>query len=222
VYTTNNLDGSGEKVFQLKIDSGLLKMFSRFDMDWVKGASYGMYQPVYHDGMLYFSLEAIADTIPPNLWFDDNGDNENDNEWLPLFPWENGDYIIIEPYGWYQDGDAWIADLSIIGGIDGNSYDDLQDITVVPNPYIVNSDYFNESPGNHKIRFTRLPTRCDISIYTISGKLVNKISHDHPYNGNEWWNLKNGHNQDVAPGLYIYVVETPDGHKKIDKFAVVR
>jgi len=26
----------------------------------------------------------------------------------------------------------------------------------------------------------------------------------------------------VAPGLYIYVVETPTGEKKIDKFAVVR
>jgi len=26
----------------------------------------------------------------------------------------------------------------------------------------------------------------------------------------------------VAPGLYIYVVETPSGEKKIDKFAVVR
>jgi hypothetical protein len=32
----------------------------------------------------------------------------------------------------------------------------------------------------------------------------------------------NERGQEVAPGLYIYVVETPTGEKKIDKFAVVR
>ena len=40
--------------------------------------------------------------------------------------------------------------------------------------------------------------------------------------GSEWWDLKNQSGYDVAPGLYIYTVETPAGEKKIDKFAVVR
>jgi len=34
--------------------------------------------------------------------------------------------------------------------------------------------------------------------------------------------LRSYNNQEVAPGLYIYAVETPSGNKKIDKFAVVR
>ena len=72
------------------------------------------------------------------------------------------------------------------------------------------------------MRFTRLPDKCDISIYTVSGEFVTSISHDDPFDGNEWWNLKNGNNQEIAPGLYIYVVETPSGNKKINKFAVVR
>ena len=104
----------------------------------------------------------------------------------------------------------------------GNSADDLQDISVVPNPYIVNADHFNESSGNHLLRFTRLPTECDISIYTVSGEFVTTISHNDSFDSNEWWDMKNGHNQEVAPGLYIYVVETPGGDKIIDKFAVVR
>ena len=139
-----------------------------------------------------------------------------------LYPWNDTDYVIIEPYGWYQDGDAWVADLSLLGKLDENSADDLQDISVVPNPYIVNSGYFNESPGNHLIRFTRLPTKCTISIYTVSGEFVARIDHDDPFGGNEWWNIKNGRGEDVAPGLYIYVVETPAGKSKMGKIAIVR
>ena len=45
---------------------------------------------------------------------------------------------------------------------------------------------------------------------------------DNAVDGNEWWNLRSYNNQEVAPGLYIYVVETPGGEKIIDKFAVVR
>ena len=82
-------------------------------------------------------------------------------------------------------------------------------------------NYFNEDLGN-KIRFTRLPNKCTISIYTISGELVDKISHYNKYDGNEWWDLRNGKGDLVAPGLYIYVVEAPGGGKIIDKFAVVR
>ena len=45
---------------------------------------------------------------------------------------------------------------------------------------------------------------------------------DDPVDGNEFWNLKNGRGQDVAPGLYIYTVETLNKMKKIGKFAIVR
>ena len=142
--------------------------------------------------------------------------------WKTLYPWEDGDSIIIEPYGWYRDGDAWVADLSSIGKKDDNPSDDLLDISVVPNPYMVNSNYFNESPGNNLIRFTRLPEKCTITIYTISGEKVRELIHDDHIDGNEWWDLRSFNNQEIAPGLYIYIVETPDGQKVIDKFAVVR
>ena len=51
---------------------------------------------------------------------------------------------------------------------------------------------------------------------------MRKITHNDPYDGNEWWDLKNGKGEFIPPGLYIYVVETPGGEKLIDKFAVVR
>ena len=51
---------------------------------------------------------------------------------------------------------------------------------------------------------------------------VNSMKHDDPFNGNEWWNLKNGKGQEVAPGLYIYTVEAGNLEPHIGKFAVVR
>ena len=74
------------------------------------------------------------------------------------------------------------------------------------NPYIVNSGYFNESPGNSKLRFTRLPSICTVSIYTISGEFITSFKHDDAFSGNEWWDLKNGQGNEIAPGLYIYIL----------------
>jgi hypothetical protein len=172
--------------------------------------------------MLYRAKEEVSDYIVPSHWYDDDGDQINDNKWEMLYPWKDEDYIDIEPYGWYQDGDAWVADLSIIGKVDDNDDDDLDNISVVPNPYIVNSDYFNESPGNHLMRFTRLPSECTISIYTVSGEFVASLDHDDPFSGNKWWDITNGRGKAVAPGLYIYVVDTPGGESKMGKFAIVR
>ena len=110
-------------------------------MDWTPGTAYESTDIVFWEGMLYQTNSVVEDYNPPNLWYDDTGDNVNDNPWQMLYPWKDGDSIIIEPYGWYQDGDAWVADLSEIGKLDEDSSDDLQDISVVPNPYIVNSNY---------------------------------------------------------------------------------
>ena len=98
---------------------------------------------------------------------------------------------------------------------------DLDNIIVVPNPYIVNS-HFNETEYKKRIRFTRLPAKCKITIYTVTGEKVRELNHEDASNGNTWWDLRSYNNQEVAPGLYIYVVETDDGNKKIDKFAIIR
>jgi hypothetical protein len=67
-----------------------------------------------------------------------------------------------------------------------------------------------------------LPSVGTVSIYTISGELITSFKHDNSFSGNEWWDLKNGQGNEIAPGLYIYVVQTPGGNKKLGKFAVVR
>jgi len=138
-----------------------------------------------------------------------------------MYPWKHGDYLIVEPYKWFVDGDSWIVNLSDLGKEDNDASDDLDGVRVVPNPYMAESIY-NEGPGQNRVRFTNLPVNCTIEIYTVSGEFVARINHNNYYDGNEWWNLRSYNNQEVSPGLYIYTVETPDGDKVVDKFAVVR
>ena len=77
-----------------------------------------------------------------------------------------------------------------------------------------------------QIRFTNLPQQCVISIYTISGEKVISLNHSDIDNGSKFWNLRSINNQEVAPGLYIYVVEDTnpnnERNKFIGKFAIVR
>ena len=107
----------------------------------------------------------------------------------------------------------------------------LSSIKVVPNPYIVRSD-FTETEYKKRLRFTNLPEGFKISIFTITGELVNSYKHesDLKYDannvpvlgGNAVWDLRTVNNQEIAPGLYIYTVESGDLTPHIGKFAVIR
>jgi len=100
-------------------------------------------------------------------------------------------------------------------------------IKVVPNPYIVHSTAgYNETEWRKKIRFIHLPERCTIHIFTVSGEKVNSLEKTDINDGAYEWDLRTLNNQEVAPGLYVYVVENKTsgylGQKFTGKFAVVR
>ena len=109
----------------------------------------------------------------------------------------------------------------------------MDEIKVVPNPYLVSSAY-NETEYSRKLRFTNLPENCKVTIYTISGERVVSFSkpgnNDHADCGNEvsgscYWNMRTINNQEIAPGLYVFSVEDLSdnkGRKFIGKFAVVK
>jgi len=100
----------------------------------------------------------------------------------------------------------------------------LSNVMVVPNPYKAGSG-FKESEHLRQIRFTNLPEKCTIKIFTIAGEHVSTVEHDNVESGNAWWDLRTINNQEVAPGLYIYHVEQLSGNSSepfIGKFAVIR
>ena len=159
----------------------------------------------------------------PNEWYDDDDvlTEVNGNPWEIIYPWTNTDKVVIKPQKWFVDGDYWIADMSMLGDTEVVTEDDISNVSVVPNPYIISSR-FNESENGNRIRFTNLPQQCMINIYTISGEFVKTINHNDNFKGSVFWDLKNTSGRNVAPGLYIYVLETGNGLSKVGKFAVVR
>ena len=159
---------------------------------------------------------------PPSFVYDIDGDNVNDNPWKQLYPWEDGDYIIITPEKWYQDGDSWVADLSLLGKEDSSllTQDALNNIYVTPNPFKVESVY-----NDGEVMFNLLPKQCKISIYTITGELIKIINHgsEIEQDGFHMWDLKNENGNTIVPGLYIFVIEAGNGlEPRIGKFVVIK
>ena len=191
---------------------------------WGSGNGYIEEAIVEYGGMLWQTNEAIeigsdiSKTEPSKPFL--NESQINISPWKVLYPWQDGDSLIIVPERWYVDGDAWVADLSLLGKVNEITQSDLDKVKVVPNPYIVESSF--RGGEDKSIRFAHLPTQCQIYIYTVSGEFVDHITHHDPADGNEFWDLKNGKGRDVAPGLYIYTVETLNNLKTFGKFAIVR
>ncbi len=106
--------------------------------------------------------------------------------------------------------------------------DDLNKISVVPNPYITAASWerrnLNQTGrGERKINFINLPAECTIKIYTVSGDLVKTLVKDYsPTNGALSWNLVSEDGMDVASGLYIYHVEAPNVGEYVNKFALIK
>ena len=234
VGENDNLEFSPEKTYALNITYSVGQLLSRNDLcssfdSFTDVGSYNEGDCVYDEGQIWYATRAtspVSDGYEPSGWYYDEDDEEyfNSNPWIPIYPWgENAggaSSITLETQKWFVDEDYWIADLAMLGVENEVRESDLDKINVVPNPYIVKSDY-NKSPNS--LRFTYLPSKCTIKIFTVSGELVDVLSHDNRFDGDHFWDLKNARGQSISPGLYIYVVEEDyTGLKKIGKFAVVR
>jgi hypothetical protein len=96
----------------------------------------------------------------------------------------------------------------------------INQIKVVPNPFIVRAGW-ESSEFEGRLQFTNLPGECEISIFSTAGDHIKTLYH-HGFTDSEYWNLQNESNVNVAYGLYVYVVKTPDGKKHTGKFVVIR
>jgi hypothetical protein len=105
----------------------------------------------------------------------------------------------------------------------------LENIMVVPNPYIVRNPW-EVSSDYAKLRFTNLPAECTIRIYTLAGNLIKTIEHKVEatatsaiQGGSETWDILTDNNQRPASGIYIYHISTLEGDEtKTGKFALIR
>ncbi len=218
------LTANGEEAiytFNLKLNFPLYNLLAD-TLAWSETGTYLEGDLAYYKAMVWQAQTDIIVTEPTAEFYDNDGDGVNDNPWTPYYPWNDGDSLIFRTEKFYVDGDSWLVDMSLLGRQKELKKDDLEEIKVVPNPYLSRS-HFQEKNGR-RLRFAKLPTDCRITVYTVNGEFVTVINHSDPYDSNEWWNLRSGENHngsEIAPGLYIFVVEA-EGFEHIGKFAVVR
>jgi hypothetical protein len=84
----------------------------------------------------------------------------------------------------------------------------MDSIKFVPNPYVVFSQYAT-SGGTPRTIFTHMPPRGVLRIYTVSGQFVQLIRwgpNDLNGDGDLWFNLRTREGNDMAAGLYLFVV----------------
>jgi len=98
----------------------------------------------------------------------------------------------------------------------------LASVHTVPDPYYV-TNALEITPTAKVMKFVNLPAQAIIRIYSVSGVLVQVLTHNDPQGGGQQdWDLRSRSNQFVASGVYFYHVETPDGKTKVGRFTVVQ
>lgn len=100
--------------------------------------------------------------------------------------------------------------------------DKLDKVYVVPNPFISKSGFAGGGEVDSQIGFYGLPDECTIRIFSYSGQLIETIEHTVPVYSTAWFQTtKNG--QEIASGIYFYVVTVPTtGEVFKGKFVVIK
>ena len=105
---------------------------------------------------------------------------------------------------------------------------ELADIRVVPNPYVVTASWENKNTyrsgrGPREIHFINLPTKCTIRIFNVYGTLVDKLEHEAVNeNGTEIWDVLSKESLDISYGIYIYHINAPGIGEKTGTFSIIK
>lgn len=92
-------------------------------------------------------------------------------------------------------------------------------VYVVPNPFISKSGFAGD---DGKIGFYGLPAKCTIRIFTYAGQLVETIEHDAADSYSTEWFQTSRNGQEIASGVYLYIVTASNGDLAKGKFVVIK
>lgn len=172
------------------------------------------------EGIIFQPQGATDPTVTYQLTFD--FDTTVTDKILP----KSGDIYKLVTHKPFEKGDAFIFETDEAEFKASNVNKDLNDIYVVPNPYVAYSSSENpgrtrDKRGDREIQFRNLPPECTIRIYTITGELVDKIEKND--NGSiAYWNLLSSEGMRISYGVYIYHVDVPGVGEKIGRFGVIK
>jgi hypothetical protein len=104
----------------------------------------------------------------------------------------------------------------------------LNDIRVVPNPYIAAEVWEPRNPyssgrGPRELHFINLPRKCTIRVFNVSGVMIDKIEHNSTLdNGTAIWDMLSRDNLSIAYGVYVYHIDAPGIGEKTGTFAIIK
>ncbi|GBD92538.1 hypothetical protein BMS3Abin05_00110 [bacterium BMS3Abin05] len=171
-----------------------------------------------------FKLEGIPDTVITTIDTTINGADTTivDTTITPKIPPKTGDVLhLITTKPFKRDRDVFVLETSHYKLEKRIQQKELKMVRVVPNPYIVSAEW-DLNPYIRHIQFRNLPNECVIRIFTLTGDKVKTIHHKNATQGWEFWNMQTYNGQEIAYGLYLYIIETPDGKTQMGKFAVIK
>jgi len=114
------------------------------------------------------------------------------------------------------------ANLAAINPDQPTAVNALDTINIVPNPYYAYSAY-EVSQLDNRVKITNLPVKCTITIYSLEGNQVRKISRDDNSITSYDWDLKNDAGIPIASGIYIIHIDAPGlGERNLKWFGVMR
>lgn len=151
----------------------------------------------------------------PDTYINANGDTVH----IVAIPPSQGDQFTIRTYKPFRKEIQYEFNTKKLN-YSNNDAIDLNKIRVVPDPYIVSNEWETSQFGK-KIMFNHLPNECKISIYTVAGDFIIDLYHQ-DNTGYQFWDMRTYNDQYIAYGLYVYIVSTPGGQKKVGKFLVIK
>ncbi|MFA4907808.1 MAG: hypothetical protein WC602_06050, partial [archaeon] len=146
-----------------------------------------------------------------------------DTTWITVDPPQAGDKIYLATTKPFRLGDIFRLTLQGADSSDALAKAELDDICVVPNPYVVTASWepvnmYKYGRGERRLHFFHLPRVCTIRIYNIRGYLVDTIEHSSTADdGMEPWDILSKDGNEIAYGIYIFHVDAPGVGTKIGK-----
>ncbi|MFT5337510.1 MAG: hypothetical protein ACJAY8_000002 [Sphingobacteriales bacterium] len=140
--------------------------------------------------------------LAKNATLDIKDEAGSQNQWYPMYEFNTFDEV------------ATVGDIQVVKN-------NLHKIQIVPNPYYAYSEYEGDRLDT-RVKFTALPKKCTISIYSINGTLVRRLTKDNSSTIVEW-DLKNHKTIPIASGAYLIHIDVPEvGERIIKWFATMR
>jgi hypothetical protein len=176
----------------------------------------------YTSWMIRFAPLLEIDTV----WVDDVP--YADTTWITVDPPQAGDVFYLATRKPFRTGDIFRFSLQGADSSNALAKSELDDICVVPNPYVETASWepqnmYKYGRGERRLHFYNLPKDCTIRIYNLRGHLIDTIEHHGTAdNGMEPWDILSKDGNEISYGIYIYHVDAPGIGEKIGRFALIK